>query len=82
MSFPGHIQNGVVVFEQPTVLAEGTKVMVEPVIARDTITVLPGTGDWEAAAKAAKELRETGYDFDAFRRQREYDLKHASDHLL
>lgn len=41
----------------------------------------PGTGDWEAAAKAAQELRESGYDFDAWREQREYDLKHAKDHL-
>ncbi|MBW3540340.1 MAG: hypothetical protein KY476_08725 [Planctomycetes bacterium] len=35
--------------------------------------VIPGTGDWEAAARAAQELRETGYDFDAWREQREYD---------
>jgi hypothetical protein len=27
-----------------------------------------GSGDWEAAAKAARELQETGYDFDAWRR--------------
>ena len=43
--------------------------------------VIPGTGDWEAAARAAQELRESGYDFDAWREQREYDLKHATDHL-
>jgi hypothetical protein len=43
--------------------------------------VSTGTGDWAAAARAAEELRETGYDFDAWRRQREYDLKHATDHL-
>lgn len=44
-------------------------------------TIAPGTGDWDAAARAAQELRETGYDFDAWRAQREYDLKHARDHL-
>jgi hypothetical protein len=44
-------------------------------------TIRPGTGDWEAAEKAAQELRETGYDFDAWRAQREFDLKHANDHL-
>lgn len=41
----------------------------------------PGTGDWEAAARAAQELRDTGYDFEAWREQRDYDLKHAEDHL-
>jgi hypothetical protein len=34
-----------------------------------------------AAARAARGLRESGYDFDAWRQQREYDLKHALDHL-
>ena len=32
--------------------------------------VIPGTGDWEAAFKAAERLAET-YDFDAFHDQRE-----------
>src|SRR6266511_3833400 len=41
--------------------------------------VRPGTGDWEAAAQAVRELE--GYDFDAWRAQRDYDLKHANDHL-
>ena len=41
----------------------------------------PGTGDWEAAARAARELAETGYDLDAWREQRDYDLKHAHDRL-
>jgi hypothetical protein len=40
----------------------------------------PGSGDWDAAMKAVEELE--GYDFDAYRRQREYDAKHAGDHLL
>ncbi|HMC64873.1 MAG TPA: hypothetical protein VKI65_08025 [Gemmataceae bacterium] len=39
------------------------------------------TQRWAAAARAVQELRETGYDFDAWREQREYDLKHADDHL-
>lgn len=39
----------------------------------------PGTGDWDAAAKAVRELED--YDFDAWREQREYDLKHANDRL-
>ena len=39
----------------------------------------PGTGDWEDAWNAVEELED--YDFAAFRRQREYDLKHAQDHL-
>jgi hypothetical protein len=44
-------------------------------------TVCAGTGDWEAAAKAAEELRESNYDFDAWSQQRQYDLKHANVHL-
>ncbi len=39
-----------------------------------------GTGDWDAAAKAAAALRAT-YDFDAIRDQDECDLRHANDHL-
>ena len=41
--------------------------------------VIPGTGDWEAARKAVAELED--YDFEAWRKQRECDLKHAKDHL-
>jgi hypothetical protein len=42
----------------------------------------PGTGDWDAAARAAHEaLRERGtYDFDAWREQRDFDASHAHDH--
>jgi hypothetical protein len=43
--------------------------------------VTPGTGDWDAAERAVRELQETGYDFGAWREQREYDRKHATDHL-
>jgi hypothetical protein len=57
---------------------------VEIIVLEEPTTseVRPGTGDWEAAARAAKELRERGtYDFDAWREQREYDRLHAEDHL-
>ena len=56
---------------------------VEIIVVEEGIysTIIPGTGDWDAAARAARELRETGYDFDAWHVQREYDLKHANDHL-
>ena len=43
----------------------------------DRSAVVVGTGDWQAAAEAARELQETGYDFDAWRQQREHDLKHS-----
>jgi len=39
--------------------------------------IAPGTGDWDAAARAAKELRESGYDFDAWRSQRDQDRNPA-----
>lgn len=81
MSFHGHIENGVVVFDEPVALPEGTPVRVEPVSAKVQDAVRPGSGDWAAAARAAQELRDSGYDFDAFQRQRDYDLKHAKDHL-
>jgi hypothetical protein len=52
------------------------------VLEEETASAIrPGTGDWEAAEKAARELRESGYDFDAWREQRKYDLKHAHEHL-
>ena len=42
-------------------------------------TIRPGTGDWQAAMKAVEELED--YDSDAVSRQRDYDRKHAKDHL-
>jgi hypothetical protein len=55
---------------------------VEIVIKEETAPeITPGTGDWDAAQSAARALRETGYDFDAWRQQREYDLEHAKDHV-
>ncbi len=49
------------------------------VLEETTPAITPGTGDWDAAMKAVEELED--YDFDAFRKQREYDLRHAQDHL-
>lgn len=39
----------------------------------------PGTGDWDAAMQAARELED--YDYDAAQRLRDYDALHARDHL-
>lgn len=36
-----------------------------------------GTSEWEAAARAARELQQSGYDFDAWQQQREFDVNHA-----
>jgi hypothetical protein len=53
---------------------------VEILVQEETTpAVIPGTGDWEAALQAARELED--YDFDAWREQRACDLKHAKDHL-
>lgn len=55
---------------------------VELVIQEERAPVIvPGTGDWQAAARAAQGLRESGYDFDTWQEQRDYDLRHARDHL-
>lgn len=48
------------------------------IIVREQPAIEPGTGDWAALEEAALDLE--GYDFDAWRRQREYDLQHANDH--
>ena len=54
--------------------------MVEIIIQEETIPgITAGTGDWDAAMRAVRELED--YDFDAYRRQRDYDLQHAKDHL-
>jgi hypothetical protein len=78
MSLSGHVENGVIVLDAGFSLPEGTKVAISPVAA-DPETIQPGTGDWDAALRAAHELE--NYDFEAFRRQRDYDLAHARDHL-
>jgi hypothetical protein len=41
--------------------------------------IIPGSGDWAAAARAAQRLQATGYDFDAWKEQRDYDVSHAQD---
>ena len=54
--------------------------MVEIVVKEEGVPEsAPSTGDWDAAIKAVQDLED--YDFDAVRRQREFDLKHAQDHL-
>jgi len=56
--------------------------MVEITITdEDSLAITPGTGDWVAAESAARELRDSGYDFDAWSRQRDCDLRHAQEHL-
>jgi len=78
MSLSGHVENGVIVFDAGFSLPEGTKVTISP-LAGNLPAIQPGTGDWDAAFRAAQELE--NYDFEAFRRQRDYDLAHARDHL-
>lgn len=42
----------------------------------------PAAENWDAAAEAARQIREAGtYDFDACRDQRKLDREHAEDHL-
>lgn len=43
-------------------------------------TITSGTGDWSAWPTAASDLE--GYDFEAWKTQRECDLRHTDDHLL
>jgi hypothetical protein len=49
--------------------------LLDGLLAKDFAATRP----WAAAAHAARELRETGYDFDACREQRDYDVKHGPD---
>ena len=76
MSFMGRVENGVVVFDQPVSIPEGTTVRVEPILDATP----PTKRDWDAAMQAVRDL--DGYDFDAWRQQRDYDRQHANDHLL
>jgi len=57
----------------------GKTVEITIVEEAPTPGVIPGTGDWDAAAKAVREIRD--YDYDAMRDQNECDLQHAKDHL-
>jgi hypothetical protein len=53
---------------------------VEIIVREEAVSeIAPGTGDWDAAQRAAQNLRETGYDFDAWREQRELDLRCAQN---
>jgi hypothetical protein len=50
---------------------------VEIVVSAEPIPeIIPGTGDWEAVKRCADALAD--YDFEAWRRQRDFDLQHAS----
>jgi hypothetical protein len=49
------------------------------VVEEPTPPVRPGSGDWDAAARAVQDLKD--YDCNAWREQRDYDLRHANDHL-
>lgn len=56
--------------------------MVEIIVLdeSDLPLIRPGTGDWEAAERAAQQLRETGYDFDAWRELRGLSREDKDDH--
>jgi hypothetical protein len=41
--------------------------------------VRPGTGDWEEFARASQALRDSGYDFNAWREQREFDQRYEEE---
>lgn len=41
--------------------------------------VRPGTGDWDAAEQAIRQLRD--YDYDTLHAQDACDLRHADEHL-
>lgn len=53
---------------------------VEIIVLEEPATpAMRGIADWDAALSAVQELDD--YDFGAFRKQRECDLKHSQDHL-
>jgi hypothetical protein len=52
-----------------------------PLIDRLCGVDFAATRRWAAAAQAAEDLRQSGYDFDAWCQQRAYDSEHAEDHL-
>jgi hypothetical protein len=78
MSLPGHVENGVVIFDSGATLPEGTKVVIAP-IAGDQDGAQRELGGWEAAFEAARDLEH--YDYDAWRKQRDHDESRARDHL-
>jgi hypothetical protein len=83
MTFTGHVVEGKVVLDAPIPLPDGTPVRVEPVAGWSSAVpvITAGTGDWHVLEETARELRAGGYDFDAWKRQRDHDLAHAGDHL-
>jgi hypothetical protein len=49
------------------------------ITVREEPAAAASPADWDAAMQAARAL--DNYDFDAWRRQREVDRGHATDHL-
>ena len=62
--------------ELKSLVGQNVEIIVLEELAGPPVT--PGTGDWNAAMNA---VTVDDYDFDAAERQREYDLRHAKDHL-
>ena len=52
----------------------------EPVCEANRPAITPGTGDWSALEAVANELE--GYDFDAWRKERDFDKLHAEERVL
>lgn len=51
--------------------------MVEITVREEAVQ--PDAAKWAALEQLARELKD--YDFDAYREQREFDLRHAKDSL-
>ncbi len=50
------------------------------VLAEESVPgICPGTGDWIAFDRLAREI--TDYDFEARREQDQVDFRHANDHM-
>jgi hypothetical protein len=58
MLLEGHVENGQIVIDEPTMLPEGAKVRVQIVPA-----IIPGRGDWETVLAATWGLLD--YDYQA-----------------
>ena len=54
---------------------------VEIIVLEDDTTpgIRPGTGDWDAATRAVREIKD--YDYDALREQDACDLRDANERL-
>ncbi len=67
MSFDGHIENGVVVFEQPVSLANGTTVRVEIVSERPARRQRPAPGLGKGSILyIASDFNETPEEFKEY----------------